>query len=125
MNDKKQIEYWLNGATEDLKTAELLVENNRLLHGLFWCHLSIEKIMKAHVVRCTSEIPPKTHNLIWLLDKTDLQLSVKHINLLGELMIYQLEGRYPDRYPKPPGKNIADDILELTKDLYQWLVKKF
>ncbi len=35
MNIDKQIEYWKNGSKEDIESAELLIQNNRLLHGLF------------------------------------------------------------------------------------------
>lgn len=51
MNINKQIEYWKSGAVNDIDTAELLIRNNKLLHGLFFCHLVIEKIIKAHVVK--------------------------------------------------------------------------
>ncbi len=51
MDIKKQIEYWKNGAINDIDTAELLINNGKYLHGLFFCHLVIEKIIKAHVVK--------------------------------------------------------------------------
>ena len=47
----RQIVYWLTGAEEDLESAKILIESNRLLHGLFFCHLVIEKAIKAHVVK--------------------------------------------------------------------------
>jgi hypothetical protein len=39
----KQIEYWINTAADDLVSAELLITHQRILHGLFLCHLCIEK----------------------------------------------------------------------------------
>ena len=48
---EKQISYWKSGAINDLISAKILIERNRLLHGLFFCHLVIEKIIKAHVVK--------------------------------------------------------------------------
>ncbi len=42
----KQIEYWRSGALNDIDTAVLLIKNNKILHGLFFCHLVIEKIIK-------------------------------------------------------------------------------
>ena len=74
-NVSKQIDYWINTGYDDLNSAELLIVNKKILHGLFFCHLSIEKAVKAHVARCTSDIPPKSHNLSYLLVKTDLILS--------------------------------------------------
>jgi len=125
MNIQRQIDYWVNGSKEDLISAELLISNNRVLHGLFWCHLTIEKIIKAHVVRCTVQVPPRSHNLIWLLDKTDIILSQDQEKLIGELMVYQLEGRYPDRFPKPPLKSEALRLYNSTKDLHTCLMNKF
>ncbi|MDX9906659.1 MAG: HEPN domain-containing protein [Bacteroidales bacterium] len=124
MNIEKQIQYWINGSNEDLITSELLIANNRYLHGLFWCHLTIEKSLKALVVKSTGEIPPKTHNLIWLLGKTDIQINPEIENLIGSLMVYQLEGRYPEQYPSTPSKELALEIFTQTKEFHQWLMKK-
>jgi HEPN domain-containing protein len=124
MNIQKQTDYWVNGAGEDLISAELLISNNRLLHGLFWCHLSIEKIIKALIVKQTLQVPPKSHNLVWLLEKTNILLDENQENLVGELMVYQLEGRYPEYYPSTPSKIHAANILNETKKLHQWLMNR-
>ena len=59
INVSKQIEYWKKGAEDDLVTADLLIRENRILHGLFFCHLVIEKAIKAHVVKSSGEIAPR------------------------------------------------------------------
>lgn len=69
INKNKHIDYWIKGAEEDLLTAELLIREKRLLHGLFFCHLVIEKAIKAHFVKITGEVAPRSHNLIYLSDK--------------------------------------------------------
>ena len=92
MDIKKQIEYWINSSGDDLETAGLLIQNNKILFGLFLCHLCIEKAIKAHVVRCTGNVPPKIHNLSFLIEKTDLALSESQLLLCDTLMFYQLEG---------------------------------
>ena len=33
---EKQREYWINGSIEDLETAKILIDRNRILHGLFF-----------------------------------------------------------------------------------------
>jgi HEPN domain-containing protein len=124
MDIKKQIEYWINSSEDDLETAELLIKNNKILFGLFLCHLCIEKAIKAHVVRCTGNVPPKIHNLSFLIEKTDLALSESQLLLCDTLMFYQLEGRYPGFNPKIPSKIKSEDILTQTKDLFQWLKAK-
>ncbi|TVR75368.1 MAG: HEPN domain-containing protein [Marinilabiliales bacterium] len=124
MDIKKQIEYWINSSEDDLETAGLLIRNQKILFGLFLCHLCIEKAIKAHVVRCTGNLPPKIHNLSFLIEKTDLALSESQLLLCDTLMFYQLEGRYPGYYPKIPSKIKSKDILNQTKDLFQWLKAK-
>ena len=72
INIEKQIEYWEKSAFDDLDSAKILIERKRLLHGLFFCHLVIEKIIKAHVVKFTNEMAPRSHNLIFLSEKANL-----------------------------------------------------
>ncbi len=124
INLKRQIEYWTNGASEDLDIAKILIERNRMLHGLFFCHLVIEKALKAHVVKKTSELPPRTHNLINLAEKLDLSLIEDDEIFLGILMKYQLQGRYPDYNPVIPEKSIVLTYLNKTEKLLQWLKEK-
>jgi len=121
INIEKQITYWIEGAKNDLDTAELLVKNNKILHSLFFCHLVIEKAIKACVVKTTNEIPPKTHNLIFLTEKSDLQLPEDFEGFIGVLMKYQLEGRYPDYQPEMPSSEITKEYFEKTKKLLSWL----
>ncbi|MHB8906263.1 MAG: HEPN domain-containing protein, partial [Melioribacteraceae bacterium] len=52
-NIEKQVEYWKTTALSDFETAELLIKNNKFIHGLFFCHLTIEKLLKANFVKCT------------------------------------------------------------------------
>ena len=124
INVQKQIEYWINGAVDDLESAKILIDKKRLLHGLFFCHLVIEKSIKAHVVKFTLEVAPRSHNLMYLLEKTDLDLSEDEEIFLGILMKYQLQGRYPDYNPILPELHIVDKYLEQTEELLLWLKKK-
>lgn len=87
---QKQIEYWRDQAVSDMETAEILIEKKKLLHGLFFCHLVIEKILKAHYVKTKKGVPPKTHQLNYLAKNSDLVFSPDQINFLGILMKYQL-----------------------------------
>jgi HEPN domain-containing protein len=121
---KKQIDYWLKGAEDDFLTAELLIRENRILHGLFFCHLVIEKIIKAHVVKTSSEVAPRSHNLIYLSEKTTLIFDPETEIFLGVLMKYQLQGRYPDYNPDLPNISKVNEYLEKTKTLLEWLKER-
>lgn len=124
MAKKEQIQYWVNTATDDLQTADLLISNNRFIHGLFFCHLCIEKLCKAHIVRDTNEVPPKSHNLLYLVSKTDLLLTDDQKDICSMLMTYQLEGRYPEYYPSSPSKQMVNDLFLKTKELFTCLKEK-
>lgn len=124
INIEKQIEYWIAGASNDLDTAKILIERNRLLHGLFFCHLVIEKGIKAHVVRQTQDIAPRSHNLIFLSEKAKLELIEEDEIFIGILMKYQLQGRYPDYNPIIPLKSKVNDYLNKTEKLLTWLKEK-
>jgi hypothetical protein len=43
INIDNQIKYWHQSSMEDIETAELLINSGKILHGLFFCHLTIEK----------------------------------------------------------------------------------
>jgi HEPN domain-containing protein len=121
LDNIKQIEYWIKTAADDLVSPELLISHQRVLHGLFLCHLCIEKSIKAHIVLSTGLIPPRSHKLSYLLELTNLVLSEEDKDFCAILMIYQMEGRYPEYLPVVPGTNVAEDLLNKTKLLHQWL----
>jgi len=121
---EKQVNYWRNGAIEDLESAKILIERNRTLHGLFFCHLVIEKVIKAHVVKQSGAIAPRSHNLIYLSEKANLVFTEEDDNFLGTLMKYQLHGRYPDFNPTIPARDVVAGYLTKTERLLQWLIAK-
>jgi len=124
MDIKKQIDYWTKGAENDLMTADLLIREKRILHGLFFCHLVIEKVIKAHVVKTSGEVAPRSHNLIYLSEKTDLEFDDETEIFLGILMKYQLQGRYPDYNPVLPDILKVNEYFEKTKTLLKWLKER-
>ena len=121
---KKQIEYWVNGAQDDIKAASVLIRERRILHGLFFCHLVIEKAIKAHVVKASGEVAPRSHNLIYLAEKTKLEFDSETEIFLGILMKYQLQGRYPDYNPVLPDDARVNEYFEKTKTLLKWLIER-
>lgn len=54
----KHIAHWRRGALMDWRVANELIENRRYAHGLFFAHLAIEKMLKAHVCKATGNIAP-------------------------------------------------------------------
>ncbi len=70
INIKKQINYWITASENDIDTAELLINNNKYLNGLFFCHLVIEKAIKAHFVKKLLEkYPPNRTTYFFYLKR--------------------------------------------------------
>lgn len=124
INVQKQIDYWINGAEDDILSADLLIREKRILHGLFFCHLVIEKAIKAHYVKTTGEVAPRSHNLIYLSENAGLTYDNDTLIFLGILMKYQLQGRYPDYNPVLPDLIRVNEYYDKTKNLLQWLKMK-
>ena len=68
LNIQKQIDYWIKGADEDIVTADLLIRERRTLHGLFFCHLVIEKDIDLMIVT-ENENDDNLAGRIWKLTK--------------------------------------------------------
>lgn len=69
--DKKSRE-WLKQADYDMDTAEFMFNGCRFFYTVFMCHLSVEKAMKGLYQKRLKQTPPKTHNLIHLVNKTGI-----------------------------------------------------
>ena len=80
MDVQKQIDYWRKGSEEDLEVAERLLQMRKLRHGMFFAHLAVEKMLKAHVVNRTKSIPPKIHNLERLGKLSGLSIGPRRLD---------------------------------------------
>jgi len=123
INVAKQIEYWCNTAENDIETAVIPITSGKYIEGMFFCHLSIEKIIKALVVKQTENIPVRSHDLFYLIDFAKIEITEEQSNFMQILMKYQLEGRYPEFYPKAPSTDKNNDYLNKTKNLLQCFKK--
>ena len=117
----KQIDYWRTSSDEDFAAAESLLEKGHLRHSLFFAHLAIEKMLKAHVTRQTKDIPPRIHNLIRLAETAGLSLGPEQASFLRRFDMYQLEGRYPDSAHTIIDFKAAGEKLAMAGDMLKWL----
>ena len=121
---QKQIDYWQTSSDEDFAAAESLLEKGHLRHCLFFAHLAIEKMLKAHVTRQTKDVPPRIHNLVRLAEIAKLKLDSEQEEFLREFGIYQLEGRYPDFEQVPVDLGLARDEVSRAREMLIWLKKQ-
>jgi HEPN domain-containing protein len=124
MNIDKQVAYWKDSASSNIETAEILLNKDKYTEGLFFCHLAIEKILKAHYVKHNNALAPKSHKLQYLAEQSSIELTETQKDFFSVLMQYQIEGRYPDFYPPYPTHQTAIKLLDDTKQTMIWLIQK-
>ena len=124
---KELVKYWIDLSEYDIDTAKSMFDTKRYPYVLFMCHLSIEKILKAIIVKNTNIQAPYTHNLILLAEKPGIAFSKEHKNLIADLNNFNLEARYPEwksKFYKIATKNYSEKYYKNTTSLHVWL-KKF
>ncbi len=123
----KETKNWLATADYDLETARHMLSTGRYIYVVFMCHLSLEKTLKAAVAEIIERIPPKTHDLIYLLKLTKLSLSSRHIEFIGKLNNASIPTRYPEdikkiiaEYPE----EIVQEYLRNTEEIIKWIKRR-
>jgi HEPN domain-containing protein len=120
----KQIAYWRDGAAEDWQVSQELFEHGRIRYSLFFSHLALEKILKAHVCRHTQDLAPRIHNLVRLAELASVSLLQSQIDVLAKLNAFNIEGRYPDIQTSSPSRDVAQEYLNSAGEIYQWLMNQ-
>ncbi len=69
---EKTIKYWTGSSLYDLETANAMLTTKRFLYVGFVAHQTVEKILKAYLVKLRNEVPLYTHNLLLLAEETEL-----------------------------------------------------
>ena len=118
---------WLIQSDYDMDTAEYMDKGGRHIYAVFMCHLSIEKALKGLYYEKRRSIPPKSHNLIYLLNEIGFKPPLK----LGKYIVKLNEVSIPTRYPENLVKlqnlyneNVVRDILTQGKDLKAWIKRQ-
>jgi HEPN domain-containing protein len=122
INVEEQVAYWQNGAREELDTAELLLNNNKVNQGLFWAHLAMEKALKALVTRQIQATPPFIHDLVRLADLAAIPLEDEKRAFLASCNRFAILGRY-----EVPQESLVtpDEVAETwdqIKETVQWFL---
>ena len=124
-----RVEYWLELCDSDLSTARVLFQAGHYLPMSFYCHMIVEKALKAVVARKTGEIPPRIHDLDKLAIRGGIYetLSEKQLVLLKDLGPLQIEARYPGEEEMPVHEltsTESEQILKETEEFLCWIKQK-
>lgn len=120
----KSVCNWIASAEYDLETAKHMFNTGRYLYVIFMCHLSLEKMLKAHVELHENKFPPKIHNLKSLVDRAELEIPGEVMDIILELNKVSVVTRYPADLQKvlvSYTKEYCSRILKQTEETLRWL----
>ena len=97
-----------------------MLQTGRYIYVIFMCHLAIEKLFKAIVQEDTGKLPHKTHDLIYLLQITKINLPEHLLEFVGKVNNASIVTRYPEDLSKiisayPEG--VAKEYLNFTYEV--------
>jgi HEPN domain-containing protein len=120
----KMVLNWVKSSDYDIATAEAMLKSKRYVYVIFFCHLSLEKLLKAVVCKVTQKIAPKTHDLIFLKKLAEIEVPKEHRLLVAHLNSASIPTRYPEDISKMSrqyNQAAAKKYLKETKELRKWL----
>ena len=127
MEPMKRAQEWLRQSSYDMKTAEAMFKSKRYIYAVFMCHLSIEKVLKGLYTQNLEEAPPKSHNLIFLIEKIQLELPEDIYDFVFMLNGLSVATRYPDDLQnllKVYNKAKTRKVLDRAKEVLKWIKEK-
>lgn len=121
---RKDTKNFLRSSQYDLETANFMLNTGRYIYVIFMCHLSLEKILKALISETKQIIPPKTHNLIYLIKIGNISLPKEYFEFIAKINNANIITRYPEDFTRvleAYPESIAKEYLSITKEIHQWL----
>ena len=92
----KSADEWLRQADYDLATASYMHAGERYFYAVFMAHLSIEKALKGLYQQRVGEMPPRTHNLVYLSETLELNPPHPLYDFMATLNQVSVPTRYPE-----------------------------
>jgi len=119
-----QVKNWLDSARYDLDTAAEMSQAGRYPYVIFFCHLALEKALKAKIQEITGRLPPKVHNLRRLLQLSGLDPPEDLRMFLSRLSDVSIPTRYPEdlaQLLEAYSRSVAEDYLRRSQEALQWI----
>jgi HEPN domain-containing protein len=124
VDQKEIIDFWASEAEESLGVAKHLFEKKDYSYALFFGHLSVEKIIKAVLVKNTNQQAPRSHNLLRLAKEAHIELDEDQKHTLIRITAFNLESRYPDykkEFRKKCTRQFTATELQKIEEVFVWL----
>jgi len=121
---ERTIAYYTESSDRDFEVAKKLFDNREFGYSLFFCHLALEKLLKAIVVTKTGNHAEYTHFLLRLAELAGLDLTDEQIENLKVITKFNIAGRYEDQkweFRKTATEEYAKKHIIITEELMSWL----
>ena len=128
MTEQKLVDNLLSQAEKDFQTAEALFANKSYTYTLFFGQLTLEKILKALIVKKKNIIYPPLHSLAKLAQIAGINLSKSQRAELEEITSYNIKARYDDiklSFYKKATPAYSTKWLNKIKEWQIWLKSQF
>jgi HEPN domain-containing protein len=119
---------WLKQSDYDWDTASYMFKGGRYFYSVFMCHLAVEKALKGLYFEKVQEVPPKTHNLVSLLNLMGIKPQEEEGKFIIKLNSASIITRYPEdleEIKKQYTKSTTREILSKSKEVIQWIKEQF
>ena len=126
MNNIDLMNYWIESSDEDYSTMMYMKAGKKNTWCLFMGQMVIEKLLKALYAKNNISEPyaPKSHDLLYLAQKINLQVTETQKRNLNEITRFNLNTRYDD-YKKDFYNKCTDEYTEeqisKIEEVKQWL----
>ena len=116
---KEEIKKWMEQAMEDYSTAKFNFDGEKYKSAAFWCQQSIEKTLKALLIKKTNNFP-KIHDLTRLAKLNEAPIKI--IELCAKINPAYIASRYPDS-PKKYTEEECEQIIKYCAEVLAWTEK--
>ena len=121
---EKIYNHWVTTSDNDYNTMIHLFEVKDYHWALFIGHIVIEKLLKAKIVRLTSEHSPFTHDLRRLAKLSKIESQNNHLGWLDTITTFNLNARY-DSYKQAFYEKCTQEFtsewISNSKELRLWI----
>ena len=131
MADKIDIEktytHWMNTSDRDSITMIHLYKSKDYHWSLFIGHIVIERLLKASVVKQTSDHAPFTHDLTKLAKLSGFSFSEEHLDWLDTISTFNMNARYDsykEAFYRKCNFEFTNEWIEKIKILQSWIKMK-
>ena len=125
MEKEEIVKHWLRGSKKNIETADDFFGVCHYDWCLFLCQLSLEKALKARIVKSGNEIP-FSHDLVKLAEIAGFGIGPDEEKELNEITSYNLDTRYDDykeSFYKKATKEYAKEWLNMCKSYRKRLIE--